>query len=790
MHSAAQDLAQFIIIKREKISLLEEHKRFETVMNSLDSGVYVADMQTHEILFANNHMKRLFGNDIIGKICWQTIHDNLTGPCDFCTNDKLLNKNGGPKKPYNWEFFNKKQNKWFAISDQAIKWIDDRIVRLEIATDITNHKLMEEKLVSRENYLVALNKAKEVLLISESENINAFQQFVDILGPASNASRTYIFLNHTNEKGENLISRKAEYYAPGISSQGDDFDLQNLNYDDFYKRWVKKFSKGESICGKIKDFPEEEKKALNGWGIKNIILFPIVVDKNSIGFIGFDNCISDREWGEAEQNYLHSAAQDLAQFIIIKREKISLLEEHKRFKTVMNSLESIVYVTDMQTYEILFVNNRSKQLYGKDIVGKICWKTFQENLTGPCVHCTNDKLVDENGRLKKNYTKEYFNDKNDKWYTITNEAIKWIDGRIVKLSIATDITEQKEAEKVIAQRHHMQSLLINSMPYPIMLINKKRKIVALNSTAKEMEVETNDYCWKEFGKCECISEENKILAKENPDAPGIKCTFCQADEMFDKNEIRNDPKVDAFGKIWDTYWVPLDDNLYLRYSIDVTERQKSAEKLDKYARTQEVLLREVNHRVKNNLYALMGMLYKEKSIFERKHEKNQSDFITDIIMRVDSLSTVHSLLSASKWQPLNLSELCRELIEHLVDSIVLDKIIKINITPSEVYINSDQAHNITLVLNEIITNAIKYALPEKEHLIIDVEIKSDDKNIFIKIKDNGKGLPQQLIEGDFDNTGIGFELIFGIVIESMGGDISVENNNGAIFNITFANKIV
>ncbi len=182
---------------------------------------------------------------------------------------------------------------------------------------------------------------------------------------------------------------------------------------------------------------------------------------------------------------------------------------------------------------------------------------------------------------------------------------------------------------------------------------------------------------------------------------------------------------------------------------------------------------------------MVGMLYKEKDLFERNHDIKQSKFIDDIIMRIDSLSTVHSLLSASKWQPLNLAELCRELIEPLVGNLALYKTVKINITPSEVSVNSDQAHNITLVLNEIITNAIKYALPEKENLIIKIEIKSDDKNIDLRIKDNGIGFPQSILDGDFKNAGIGFDLIFGIVKESLGGDISIENNNGAIFNIKF-----
>ena len=654
LQSAAHDLAQFIIIKREKKKLLKEHKRFVTAMNSLSETVSVTDIQTHEILFANNHAKLLFGDDMVGKACWQVFRNNSTDSCDSCGISKLLDENGHARKPYNWDLFNPKTNKWYSINDQAIEWIDGRIVRLSMATDITSHKLIEEKLKQRENYLSALNKAKKVLLSTNEKPKDAYQRVVNILGSASKASRAYIFLNHTGEKGENLISRKAEYCAPGISSHRANSDLQNLNYDDFFKRWKNKFSKGELIYGKIKDFPKREKEFLAAQDIKAVLIIPIVVDNNFIGFIGYDNCISEKEWDKTERDFLQSAAHDLAQFIIIKREKKKLLKEHKRFETVMNSLDAAVYVTDIHTNEILFANNHSKQIYGNDIIGKKCWEVFHDNLTAPCQECSNDKLLDENGNPKNTYNWEFFNHHINKWLAINDRAIKWTDGRIAKLEFA----------------------------------------------------------------------------------------------------------------------------------VDNTDRHEATERLDKYARTQEVLLREVNHRVKNNLYAMMGMLSKEKKLYEKKNKHQQSEFIENIILRIDSLSTVHSLLSASKWQPLNLTELCRELIEHLSDSIALHKSISADITPSEITVSSNMAHNLTLIINEIITNAVKYASPAKGDLIIGVEVKSDDKNIILRIKDNGNGFPQPFLDGDFKGSGVGFELIFGIVKESLGGHVTIENDNGAVFNIS------
>ncbi|MCP3848852.1 MAG: PAS domain S-box protein [Gammaproteobacteria bacterium] len=72
-------------------------------------------------------------------------------PCDFCTNDRLLDANGEPKEPYVWEFKNTITQQWYQLRDQAIQWPDGRLVRLEIATDITNRKQAEEALIQEKH---------------------------------------------------------------------------------------------------------------------------------------------------------------------------------------------------------------------------------------------------------------------------------------------------------------------------------------------------------------------------------------------------------------------------------------------------------------------------------------------------------------------------------------------------------------------------------------------------------------------------------------------------------------
>ncbi len=123
----------------------------------------------------------------------------------------------------------------------------------------------------------------------------------------------------------------------------------------------------------------------------------------------------------------------------------ALTAVHARLEAVLDSLEAIVYVADMTTYEVLFINKYCRDLLG-DITGKICWKSIQKGQSGPCSFCTNKYLLSEDGTAGEIYKWEFQNSKNKRWYYILDRAIPWVDGRLVRLEIATDITEAKEAE--------------------------------------------------------------------------------------------------------------------------------------------------------------------------------------------------------------------------------------------------------------------------------------------------------------------------------------------------------
>ena len=201
------------------------------------------------------------------------------------------------------------------------------------------------------------------------------------------------------------------------------------------------------------------------------------------------------------------------------------------------------------------------------------------------------------------------------------------------------------------------------------------------------------------------------------------------------------------------------------------------------AQTKSVLLREVNHRVKNNLSTIIGMLYAARRYAGIEDLPTYQSIMNDLVNRVQGLATVHSLLSASQWAPLLLSELATQVIRSALQSVPRDKAITVQVPNSPVRVTHDQAHHVALVINELATNSVKYALIERNAARISVDIDSDGDTVSFKFRDDGPGYPEDVLR--LERHSAGFELIQNIVRRSLRGGLSLYNDQGAVAIIQF-----
>jgi two-component sensor histidine kinase len=133
----------------------------------------------------------------------------------------------------------------------------------------------------------------------------------------------------------------------------------------------------------------------------------------------------------------------------IHKKKIAqkeLIEERGQMISIFESIDESIYVSDLFTYEILYVNHTLIKEFKKDPTGGICYKEFQ-HLDAPCSFCTNSTIIKQK---YDPYTWEYHNTILKKDFIITNRLIQWPDGRDVRFELAIDITSRKIAEENVA----------------------------------------------------------------------------------------------------------------------------------------------------------------------------------------------------------------------------------------------------------------------------------------------------------------------------------------------------
>ncbi|HDP79860.1 MAG TPA: PAS domain S-box protein, partial [Spirochaetes bacterium] len=135
--------------KRAEEALETERAQMLSVFDSLDEVIYVTDMDTYEILFANKKIQEIFNKPMVGGVCYREIQ-RLDAPCPFCTNDIIRKMD---YRPYRWEYYNPVVDRHYQITDRVIRWPDGRDVRFEMAVDITDRKRVEEKLKFSESLL-------------------------------------------------------------------------------------------------------------------------------------------------------------------------------------------------------------------------------------------------------------------------------------------------------------------------------------------------------------------------------------------------------------------------------------------------------------------------------------------------------------------------------------------------------------------------------------------------------------------------------------------------------------
>jgi signal transduction histidine kinase/ActR/RegA family two-component response regulator len=474
---------------------------------------------------------------------------------------------------------------------------------------------------------------------------------------------------------------------------------------------------------------------------------------------------------------------------------------HERLLTVLNGLDAIVYVADMKTYELLFVNKFVEDRFGS-ITGQPCWKHIQSGQSGPCPFCTNDKLLDDAGNPAGIYTWEFENTVDGHWYNIRDRAMQWVDGRIVRLEIATDITEGKRAERELllhSEELSRQRTLLFS------ILEKLPCYVYLQQPDYGIRY-ANRFFRDRFGNPEGKLCHELIWDSVTP------CETCPTFEVFDSGTFKqwewNDTRS---GRTYLTYDYPFTDHdgslLVLELGFDITERKQLEEELrqakiaaESANTAKSQFLANMSHEIRTPMNGVFGMtqLLEYTDLSEEQQEyvdslklscKNLLSLISDILDLSKIEAGKISIESAdfSLHQSINdivLMQKSAAFEKHLA----LEKNLAKDIPPLLV---GDQLRIKQILLN-LLGNAVKFTA--EGHVTISTQLMEQQDNfvlIQIAVCDSGIGIsPESLdtifkpftqedgsISRKFGGTGLGLTISLRLA-ELMGGAISVESTPG------------
>jgi PAS domain S-box-containing protein len=206
------------------------------------------------------------------------------------------------------------------------------------------------------------------------------------------------------------------------------------------------------------------------------------------------------------------------------------------------------------------------------------------------------------------------------------------------------------------------------------------------------------------------------------------------------------------------------------------------EQIQQDARVKTDLLREVNHRVSNNLTSLIGILSIEARHARREKKDDVLEIATRLKGRVEGLATAHQMLSQAQWQPVPLNELADKVLKAALNALPPDRDMRLDITPTPLMVSPRQASNLALIFNELATNTIKYGLTEREEGHIKIHITWDDGWIDLIYRDDGPGYTPEVLEGTTHNVGL---YLMRQMTRSLRGELRVSNDNGAVIQLRF-----
>ena len=449
-----------------------------------------------------------------------------------------------------------------------------------------------------------------------------------------------------------------------------------------------------------------------------------------------------------------------------KKAEEELKHSHQKIDEILKSIKESFYVLD-HDYKYVYINETAANFINKqpkDFIGKIFWDMFPKNLGTPLEENFRAAMI--NREIRQFEMQSIYSDV----YVImtvypTHEGIS---------ILGKDITESRKVGIKLAE----QAFMLANINDAVIGTDDKYLISFWSKSAEKM------YGYSEeeiIGRNSSILKpeflgmtgEEAIKQLENTGKLNVELIHTTKDGSRIVIDSSNQMLYDDLGKHYGT----------IRINRDITERKKAEEQIKLSLKEKENLIREIHHRVKNNLQIIASLLHLQESTV--------TDEVAAVLMesegRVKSMATIHeNLYQSPTFNDINFKKYIEKLIYDILYTYGIQKgTIKTNLDIPEINLNIDTAIPLGLIINELVTNIIKYAFTDMEGTIT-IKLKSCSNRIELIVADNGIGMPENI---DFENSEtLGLQLVNNL-INQLDGELNIDTDNGTEFKILFKELI-
>lgn len=342
------------------------------------------------------------------------------------------------------------------------------------------------------------------------------------------------------------------------------------------------------------------------------------------------------------------------------------------------------------------------------------------------------------------------------------------------LGVSEDITEQKEVEEKIRKSEEKYRSVVENAADIIITTDNKSNIQFVNhareGTSAEEVIGKSIYGFIAPEYHDLVKQKLKKIYEtkksQSYEIQGVSRDGSRAWYSTNAGPIFSEQEVVGVTLI----------------TRDITERILAEEKTRHSLKEKEILLKEVHHRVKNNLQIILSILNLQ---YANISDDKTLDLLRDVRSRIKAMSFIHELLyQANDFSSINFSEYISNITTNLIYSYT-QKEIDLKLDVGNVFLDLDRAIPCGLIINELLTNALKYAFKEEEEGEVSISLKQTDGYIRLTVADNGKGFPAGI---DYRNTeSLGMQLVMTLV-QQLRGEITLDNTKGAKYTIVFGNS--